>query len=1093
MSITLRALPRIIAAAVAVPALIVPIAVAGVSAAAAETVSTVDDFEAGAPAPDYFSYGGGGGGAGIGIVDVAPGTAGAKPGQTDPTKVLSYGFDVPAGAYAGFGHNFPTAADWSDFDGVRFMLNGTGSGAVLQFEIFDGGTSSDTSERFELEFTDDEAGWRPIEIPWPSLVRSTDFNPGPNDGLGLTTMWGYAIPAVSGSATVQIDDVELFAGAEVTPTISLSAASAEVIEGATATINVRLNVAPTTPITIDYATSDGTAGADDYSPEAGTLTFAAGETTKTVSIATIDDAAEEPRETLALTLSNAVGAALGTASAATITIVDNDGPIVGPPTGRTLLLEDFEAALPSGTTGTVPVGWFNAQDPNSTVAFGTVPSPVPVPGEAAGNDVLSSAFTVTSYGVVVDNFTNDAVDAWTTQDWSSYEGIGFWMHGNGSGTRLFLDIQDNRNPGSTVDDAERFVVEYTDNWTGWKFQQFDFADFARKNINNNAPNDGLGLTDMHGFAFGALTTAGTQTFFYDDVLLYGQAAEVPLTVGFDRAGYEVLEGSDATATVRLNRAAATDVTVNFATAESAARTATEDLPATLDRDFTAASGTVTIPAGEREATITVSTLQNAKHEVDETFLVNLSNPIGAEFGFVSGATVSIQDDDPIDFTIVDDFGTHPWLFDTEGDIDLAVREAAAGSYAGQDVFENVLDVTSGGEATLARDFPSGQDWSAYEGLSFWYLGEGDGDTVTITVADNAASDAGRDSWVPVWSDEFDGAAGTPANPDNWTYETGGWGWGNDELQYYTDNTDNAAHDGNGNMVITAREIDPATTDVDCWYGPCTHTSARLITEQKQEFEYGRIESRVRVPQGSGIWPAVWTLGNDFREVGWPQTGEIDVMEFVGRLPNEIFGTIHGPGYSGGNSFGDTYTFDTPVYEDWHTFSVEWTPERIDWFVDDIQYHSATPEDVAGKEWVYDHPFSLITNVAVGGNFGGAPGEDLVFPQSLTLDYIRVFQAPDTAELFETSFVDNRAGWRTVTVPFADLTRSVDQAAGAPNDGLTLTDVQGYGFGFSGAGSVSLDRVTLVEDVPTCTVRGKPAVKGKPAVTGKPAFPGRPCR
>ena len=119
MSITLRALPRIIAAAVAVPALIVPIAVGGVSAATAETVSTVDDFEVGAPAPDYFSYGGGGGGAGISIVDVAPGTAGAKPGQTEPTKVLSYGFDVPAGAYAGFGHNFPTAADWSDFDGVR--------------------------------------------------------------------------------------------------------------------------------------------------------------------------------------------------------------------------------------------------------------------------------------------------------------------------------------------------------------------------------------------------------------------------------------------------------------------------------------------------------------------------------------------------------------------------------------------------------------------------------------------------------------------------------------------------------------------------------------------------------------------------------------------------------------------------------------------------------------------------------------------------------------------------------------------------------------------------------------------------------------
>ena len=261
------------------------------------------------------------------------------------------------------------------------MLKGTGSGAVLQFEIFDGGTNSDSSERFELKFTDDVAGWRPIEIPWSSLVKSTDFNPGPNDGLGLTTMWGYAVPAVSGTATVQIDDVELFAGTEVAPTVTLSAASAEVIEGATASINVRLNVAPTTPITVDYATSDGTAGTDDYGSEAGTLTFAAGETTKTISVATTDDAAEEPSETLSLTLSNAVGATLGSPSAATITIVDNDGPVVGPPTGRTLLVEDFEAALPSGTTGTVPVGWFNAEDPNSTVSFGTVPLPWPCPAK----------------------------------------------------------------------------------------------------------------------------------------------------------------------------------------------------------------------------------------------------------------------------------------------------------------------------------------------------------------------------------------------------------------------------------------------------------------------------------------------------------------------------------------------------------------------------------------------------------------------------------------------------------------------------------------------------------------------------------------
>ncbi|HSP52583.1 MAG TPA: carbohydrate binding domain-containing protein, partial [Cryobacterium sp.] len=962
MSIKMRALSRAAACAVVVPALILPLAIGAAAPAAAASNSVLADFEGGTPA-GFFAYGN----AGFGIEDVAPGSANARPGQTDPTKVLSYGFDItPAGSYGGVGHNFATAGDWTSFEGVSFWLKGSGNGSSLQFEIFDGGANSDSSERFDHTITDDVAGWREIQIPWASFTRATDFQPGgaPNDGLNLTTMWGYALPANSGADTVLADDIALYSAADVTATATLSASAYEVIEGRTGEVVVRLNVAPTAPITVDYATSDGTAGAEDYTAANGTLTFAAGETTQTIRVATTDDAELEPSESLTVTLSNPVGAVLGTPSTATLTILDNDATPVGPPTGRTLLVEDFEAPLPVGSDGTVPVGWFAAADPQSTVGFETtdaLPAPVPADPTVAGNTALSADFNVTSYGVVLNNFTNDTATEWTTQDWSSYEGIGFWMYGNGSGTRLFLDLEDNRNPGSTTDDAERFVVEYTDNWTGWKFQQFDFADFARKNINNNAPNDGLGLTEMHGFAFGSLTTPGAQTFYYDDVLLYGQAAEIPLTVGFDRAGYEVTEGADATATVRLNRIAETDVTIEFRTEESAARTATEDLPATLDRDFTANSGTITIPAGQREATITVPTLQNAKHEVDETFLIALANPVGAEFGFVSTATVSIQDDDPIDPKLVEDFESYPWLFDTDGDIDLAVRELTAGNgYTGADVFENTLDVTHDGDAELVRDFAAGQDWSADKGLSFWYNGEGTGDEVTVTVADNEAADPGPEGWVQTWSDEFEGPAGAPANPDNWTYETGGWGWGNDELQYYTDSTDNAALDGNGNLVITAREIDPASTDLTCWYGPCTHTSARLISEQKQEFEYGRIESRVQVPQGSGIWPAVWTLGNDFREEGWPQTGEIDVMEFVGRLPNEIFGTIHGPGYSGGNSFGDTYTFDTPVYEDWHTFSVEWTPERIDWFVDGIQYHSATPADVAPNEWVYDHPFSLLT-------------------------------------------------------------------------------------------------------------------------------------
>lgn len=257
----------------------------------------------------------------------------------------------------------------------------------------------------------------------------------------------------------------------------------------------------------------------------------------------------------------------------------------------------------------------------------------------------------------------------------------------------------------------------------------------------------------------------------------------------------------------------------------------------------------------------------------------------------------------------------------------------------------------------------------------------------------ASAPEAREASSLLWSDEFEGAAGAPPNPENWTHETGGGGWGNGELQYYTDSTENAALDGEGNLVITAREIDGAAAGLQCWYGPCTHTSARLITAHKQTFQYGRIETRLRVPQGGGIWPAVWMLGTDITEVGWPQSGEIDIMEFVGSSPTEVFGTLHGPGYSGGQSFGGTRDLGAPVPADWHEFAVEWSADRIVWFVDGSEYHRATPPDVAPNEWVFDHAFFLLTNVAIGGNFGGPLGADLQFPQTLTLDYIRVYEYP----------------------------------------------------------------------------------------------------
>ena len=353
-----------------------------------------------------------------------------------------------------------------------------------------------------------------------------------------------------------------------------------------------------------------------------------------------------------------------------------------------------------------------------------------------------------------------------------------------------------------------------------------------------------------------------------------------------------------------------------------------------------------------------------------------------------------------------------------------------------------------GATPLGHDFALGQDWTGTQSLDFWFKGTGSGQPVTVVLKDNRAPDPGTKGWSLAWADEFDAPAGTPPNQANWAYEIGDStpdgknGWGNEELQYYTDDLDNAQTDGDGNLVIT---LDEADGSQECYYGPCEFESARLITQNKAEFAYGRIESRLQVPDGGdGLWPAFWSLGTDITHNPWPGAGEIDIMEYVSRVPNEIFGTIHGPGYAGGASFGGIYDFGRPVKDAYHTYAVEWEPNEIRWYVDDILYHQADPTDVAPNEWVFEKPFFLLLNFAVGGNFGGAIDPDNAYPQEYLVDYVRVYQGPDTAERFEATFTDASSDWQQVSIPVTDFVRSADQPAGAPNDGLGLKDVWGYG-------------------------------------------------
>jgi beta-glucanase (GH16 family) len=1035
--------------------------VLGFASPAAAAAPTTATFEGGAPAGFYVFNGG------ASSVSTATPVVGdldplARPGQVGPNTVLTTEFTV--GDFGGFGVDFAATGstgpqDWRGTDGFGFWFHGANSGLLYQAEILDNRSnpSADTAERFDHDFADDFTGWRYIRIPFAAFERATDFQPAgaPDDGLTLTEMWGWAVilPASAVSRTFSVDDV---------------------------------------------------------------------------------------------------------------------GPIDH-------VVADFQGGLPTGTDPGGPrIGFFTFQGAGSTAVISTATTPPAPVLSAVGepNTVLQLDFDVTSFAGVIHNFHDPAVTTWVSQDWSRYEGFALWIYGTGSGTDLFVDVIENRNPGSTRDDAERWTAGFEDDFTGWRQLRFLFASLTRKEIGNGAPNDGLTLTEVHGWALGALGTGGPRRYYVDQVTLFGAAGVPPLTVAFTSGSFGVAEGGTANATARLSRPLGDDdpgeVTVGYALVPG---TATPDL------DYTPGNGTLTFTrGGPQEQAFAVATLQDPKHEGGETILLRLVEPVDVELGFVAQAVFNIDDDDPFDPNLLDDFETGTVPFEAEGDLELESVEVRPGdplAVPGQGPVEGLLHVETpilvdiavdfpdrrvcrrarrhgrvtvailsrpdfdartvnaatvrfgeareihrdprgrprrhvldfdgdgdldlvfhfefhdtgfecdadrtplrgrtitgkrivhDGHARFGRDFAMAQDWTAAQGLSFWLYGTGSGSTFRVEVKDNRAADPGPAGWTLLWSDEFEGPAGSRPDPRVFSYDLGDGsannipGWGNGELQYYTNDPANAATDGAGNLVITARASDGSLA---CYYGPCDYTSARLKTLGKREVGYGRVEARIQLPRGAGLWPAFWSMGTDLGQVGWPQAGEIDIMEWLGRLPAQVFGTIHGPGYSGGASFGGIHEFGRDVSEETHTFAVERQPGVIRWYVDGILYHEATPADVAPDQWVFEHPFFLLLNMAVGGNFGGAVSPDTVFPQSLKVDYIRVFGAPDTAERFEAPFVDDFVGWRKVTVPFTAFQRSAVQPPQAPNDGFGRTQVWGYGFvlpdGGTRSGEMWLARVEL---------------------------------
>ncbi|GAB94154.1 beta-glucanase (GH16 family) [Kineosphaera limosa] len=241
-----------------------------------------------------------------------------------------------------------------------------------------------------------------------------------------------------------------------------------------------------------------------------------------------------------------------------------------------------------------------------------------------------------------------------------------------------------------------------------------------------------------------------------------------------------------------------------------------------------------------------------------------------------------------------------------------------------------------------------------------------------------------------WRDDFDGPAGAPPNPAMWNYELGGSGRGNQNLEYTTNRPQNASLDGAGNLVLTARSDNVA--GLYCWYGPCRYTSGRITTQGKKTVAHGRVEARMKLPKGQGLWPAFWLLGANYPQVGHPQSGEIDIMELVGDEPFRAWASVHGPGYT---LAGHTAKYDLPegstFNDEFHTFALDWHEQELVFSVDGNEFYRMHRDLIGENEWVFEDPFFVILNLTVGGTWGGEPAADTRFPAQMVIDHIAVYR------------------------------------------------------------------------------------------------------
>lgn len=277
----------------------------------------------------------------------------------------------------------------------------------------------------------------------------------------------------------------------------------------------------------------------------------------------------------------------------------------------------------------------------------------------------------------------------------------------------------------------------------------------------------------------------------------------------------------------------------------------------------------------------------------------------------------------------------------------------------------------------------------------------------------------------VWSDEFTGSS---LNTSNWSYDVGAGGWGNNELQYYTNGSNVEVSNGTLKIVAKSEVI-----------GTSNYTSGRIVTKNKGDFRYGKFEARAKMPQGQGIWPAFWMLPTNNEYGGWPKSGEIDVLELLGHQPNIVYGTIHSgdPVTAATISSSANYTLPNGTFaDDFHTFTLEWTPTEVKWLVDGNLYSTKTVANIS--PWVFDKAFHVLLNVAVGGNWPGAPNGTTVFPQTMEVDYVRIYQKIEDIQIVGAATVEPSTVGAYTVPTIANTTYSWSSAANASISGGQTT-------------------------------------------------------